>query len=304
MTDQERLMAYDWLIKLLRKSPHGLTREEISNYWRNNTDLSSGNDLPVATFKRWRHAILDIYKIDIRCEEKSGYRYVIGNRDDVGRDMVHKWMMRSVAIGRTLSDSQQIYDRILIEPTPSDLFLDVVISAMNKSVCVVIDYQEYDETKAQLVRLEPYCLKTYHHRWYLLGKKTDGTMQVYGLDRVNSVAMTKESFRFDPTFDAEYYFSEYYGVRLDNDVPLERVVIRAHHNERHIFRRQPIHHSQRLIAECDEYCDYEYRLRPTFDFVSYLESQGRFVEVIKPEWLRKELVRVHTQAIDRNACGE
>lgn len=164
---------------------------------------------------------------------------------------------------------------------------------------IEIVYQEYDAAEGKSITIKPYCLKTYHQRWYVLGKLIDGTLNVYGLDRVNKVTKTKESFTIDPDFDAEEFFSEYYGVRLDKDVKVERVVLRARLNERFILEKQPVHHTQNKIGEGENYADFELTLRPTFDFVTYLESQGRFIEVLEPQWLRKELVRVHSEAIAR-----
>lgn len=299
MKDQDRIAAYKWLVDTLMKSRHGLTLKEISDRWRDHTDLSRGEPLATATFKRYRSKCYDIFKVDIECDKYN--RYYIKHDEEFRNDNVHQWMMQSLSLSNVLRNSEKIYDRILIAPTPSDEWVEYFISAMNNSRRIEIEYQEYDATESELMVIEPYCLKTYHHRWYVLGKHEDGTMKVYGLDRINKVAMTKESFRMDPYFDAKEYFAEYYGVRMDKDVPLERVVLRAHLNERFILDRQPIHHSQKKIAEGKDYADFQLMLRPTFDFVTYLESQGRFIEVLEPQWLREELLRVHREAMERNS---
>lgn len=298
MKEQDRIAGYKWLIDVLRKSRYGLTRNEIFELWRENRDISWGEPLSLSSFKRYRDACFTLFKVDIKCDKHN--RYYIHNEHEFRRDNVHQWMLQSLSLSTVLRNSERIYERILIDPTPSDEWVEYIITAMNNNKMIEICYQEYDATESVSITIEPYCLKTYHHRWYVLGKLLDGTMRVYGLDRVKKVAITKETFTINPDFDAEEYFAEYYGVRLDKDVKVERVVLRAHLNERFILERQPIHHSQKLIARGDNYADFELTLRPTFDFVTYLESQGRFIEVLEPQWLREELVRVHREAIERN----
>lgn len=298
MSTVNKILTYRWFIDTLRKHPRGLTRSEINDKWLENEDLSRGVEMSLSTFKRMKDECFSAYKVLIECDKHN--RYYISNKEDILRDRVHQYMLRSVAVGKVLSDSERIYDRILIEPMPSDEFIEVIITAMSRNVKIELIYQEYGADDEELIIAEPYALKTYHHRWYVLAKLPDGRMRIVSLDRVNKVTMTKEKFVFDETFDASYYFSEFYAVRLDRDREPQDVIIRAHLNERFIIDRQPIHCSQKKIAEGDNYADFKYHLRPTFDFVTYLESQGRFVEVLEPRWLREELVRVHTEAIERN----
>lgn len=82
---------------------------------------------------------------------------------------------------------------MLIAPTPSDRWVEYIITAMNNSQMIKIYYKEYDASEGQSVVIEPYCLKTYHHRWYVLGKLTDETMKVYGLDRVDKVGIINKT---------------------------------------------------------------------------------------------------------------
>lgn len=301
MKESERSSAYSWLINLLRKYKGGLTLREINREWMSNDDLSEGKEIPRATFKRWKNEILTERKIDIVCVKDNGYRYKIASQMDNGFEDLYDWIMDSVALGRTLEKCSNLRDRILVDQIPSDRYLDSVVTAMKKNLMIELSYNDYTRGTFEEVIVAPYGMKTYHNRWYVLGRRKDGEMKVYGLDRAEAVKITKEKFKFDPTFDVESAFSEYYGVRLDKDVALETVVIRAHGFEKEIYQRQKIHHSQRMVDKGKDYADFELRLRPTFDFVSYLESRGRFVEILQPQWLREELVRVHREAIERNS---
>lgn len=55
------------------------------------------------------------------------------------------------------------------------------------------------------------------------------------------------------------------------------------------MRDLPVHSSQRLIKEGDDYCDYEVTLRPTEDFLGYLLSRANWVEIISPQEVRNQI---------------
>lgn len=290
----------DFLINLLQRNKNGLTFNQIANEWQRANLNGDNKPLTKATFKR---RLADIQSV---CQVKYVNRvYKIISEQIPDNNRLREWGMNVLAIEAKLRDCEDMSDRILLEPFPSaGDFLDHILLAMKDFSIINIVYREYGSFTSTEVTIEPYCLKTYHNRWYLLGRCQNAEFHIYCLDRIEHIGITANKFSIPSTFDAKEYFSEYYAVRLDNDVPIQRVILRAHENERFILDRQKIHESQKLRCEGDGYYDFEYRLRPTFDFVSYLESQGRFIEVIEPLWLRKELLRVHREAMERNRIIE
>ncbi len=69
----------------------------------------------------------------------------------------------------------------------------------------------------------------------------------------------------------------------------EKIILRANQDHKHYLRSLPLHHSQRLIADCGDYADFELYLAPTYDFIMRLLEAGAMVEVIKPAHLRKTM---------------
>ena len=286
----------DFLITLLERNPHGLTFKEIAREWQRANVNGDNKPLTISTFKRRLEDIRGICQV-----EYANRVYKITSSHIPDNNKLREWGISVQAIKAKLRDCEDLSDRILLEPLPSgDDYLEHIILAMKNFNVINIVYREYGKLSPVEITLEPYCLKTYHNRWYLLGRCHDDKLRIYCLDRIEYVDITTDKFIMPSTFNAVQYFSEFYAVRLDSDVPVQRVRLRAHENERFILERQPIHPSQKIRSKGDNYYDFEYWIRPTFDFVSYLESQGRFIEVLEPLELRKELLRVHREAIERN----
>lgn len=116
-------------------------------------------------------------------------------------------------------------------------------------------------------------------------------------DRITSLILTDEPFTVDPDFDAEAFFSEYFGVMTDDRIPLQRIVLRAFGNERYALRDLPLHPSQQLVEDNGEYVDFELFLRPTSDFLAHILSRGRWVKVISPESIAQRISDMHQEAL-------
>ena len=135
----------------------------------------------------------------------------------------------------------------------------------------------------------------FQRRWYLLALSiNDGMIRVYGLDRVEHLEILKEAFVLPQDFNAQAYFSSYFGVVIE-DKSIERVVIRAYGRQQHYLRSLPLHESQQEVFTCDEYADFELLVRPTYDLCMELLKFGNMVEVMQPATLRHEM---HNRAKD------
>jgi predicted DNA-binding transcriptional regulator YafY len=122
---------------------------------------------------------------------------------------------------------------------------------------------------------------------------------IYALDRIISVQETNDRFEFPKGFDTELFFQDYYGVLCGSPDKPERIVVRAYPPFTHYLRTLPLHHSQKELQSTPEYADFEFYLRPTFDFLQELFSQVHEVEVLKPDSLRNEMKELLAKTIER-----
>ena len=124
-------------------------------------------------------------------------------------------------------------------------------------------------------------------------------MAIYALDRMTELTETDHFFKMDPTFDAETYFHDYFGVIPDQTVKAENIVLRAYSPMDNYLRTLPLHHSQKEIATEKQSALFEYHVAPTHDFIQAILKEGHELEVIKPESLRKTIHEVLTKALKR-----
>ena len=298
MTVYTKFKEYIWLVNTIHQAGK-ITLAEINKRWLD-MDMSEGISLSRTTFHRHRIVIEEMFGLYIDCDKKNGNKYYIGNEYVLREDSVQNWMLSTMSVDNILSESQSLNNRILLENIPSGgERLKKVIKAMKESKKISIAYRRYGGHAMRTFDLEPYCLKLFGQRWYLLGRFADRGMATFSIDRMHEITICNVKFKFDEDFDAASYFSDCFGVMLDENSKPEKVLIRAYGYEPYYLRDLPLHHSQREIQSTEEYSDFELRLKITSDFKSKLLSRGEWIEILEPKALAEEIVEWHQKAIER-----
>jgi len=298
MTTYTKFKEYIWLVNTIYHAK-AITLAEINRLWLQ-TEMSEGVEMARTTFYRHKCAIEDIFGIYIDCDKKNGNRYFIGNEQVLREDSVQNWMLSTLSVGNMVEESQSLHNRILLEHVPSGgEKLQQVIKAMKESRMISLTYRRYGSSENDTRTLAPYCVKLFRQRWYLVGSNNEGMKRTFSFDRMEKVELLDEKFKIDEDFDAAEFFSDSYGIVVDDRMAPERIVLRAYGYERYYLRDLPLHHSQREITSTDDYCDFELMLRPTSDFKAQLLSRGQWIEVLEPQSLADEIVEWHKSAIER-----
>ena len=284
---------YIWLLDtLLNSSP--LTIDEINMLWED-CPLSNG-PIPLRTFHEQRKGIKEMFGVEIVCDRSHGNVYYVKNPEVLEKQKVAKWLLHKYSIPQEFATFNSMKDRVLLEEIPlGTTFLNPIIEAMQKNVELQIDYQRYEseqeEYNLQEFHVQPYALKVFNRRWYLLGYiKEKHDLRTIALDRILDLKILSTSFELPEDFDARKYFANVVGIFVNNDLPVTKVRIRAYGTQAEYIRSTPLHKSQAEgRSKYREFAEFTYRLCITPELVSQLLAMGDKVEVLEPEELREEM---------------
>lgn len=279
---------YVWITDTIYHSG-GITLQELNERWVK-TELSEGIPMTRLTFNRHRAAIEEIFDINIECRRK-GYQYYIENEEILKSNSLKHWMIDSLSVSNVLLESSSLKDRILLENIPSGKkHLQPIINAMKQGKKLLIEYLRFGKLERRQIIVEPYAIKVFKQRWYLLAADDKWTIpDVYALDRIMSLKETGDSFEYPKDFNAEIFFKDCYGVICGTNDEVQKIVLRAYPPYVNYLRTLPLHTSQKELNSTSDYADFELYLRPTFDFRQELLSQGDEVEILQPENFREEM---------------
>lgn len=286
MQKQATFRTYTWLINTIRKAKK-ITFANINKEWVK-TEMSGGLKMYRSTFNRYRDAILDTFGIIIECEPRT-YLYYIENDRVLNEDTIQNWMLSTLSVNTIIQESMSLQKRIFLESIPHDQHLEAMVEAMKSSRKVTIRYRKYGSNDYSERTIQPYFLKVFKRRWYVLSKNEKNEFRLFSFDRIIKSWVTEEKFTYDKDFDPKEYFIDTYGVMRDERKEPQRIVLRAFGNEKHYMEDLPVHSSQKIIGKGEGYVDYEVVIRPTTDFIAYIMSRGAWCKVIEPQSLAQEI---------------
>lgn len=281
---------YVWLVETIYRA-HKISFEDINRKWLDDEDFSEGVELPLRTFHKWRIAVEEMFGLVIENEKRGEYRYYIENEEVITKGGMRSWMLNTISTSNLLLENRSLSDRILLEDVPSGReYLQPIIDAMKKNHLIHFTYYNYWRDDYRQHCVEPYCVKLFRQRWYMVGKMLGASVVlVYSLDRMSEFRKSERTFKYPDDFDGEYYFKDCYGIIAGDGTKLEHVVLKVSAGQANYMRDLPLHQSQRETEQTDEYSIFELDIRPTFDFQQEILWNGEDVEVLKPVWLRKEI---------------
>ena len=297
-----------WILSELYQNPKGLTYKEFAERWERSSQNVLGTSLPKRTFADCLRAIEEAFDIDISSDARNGYRYRIVQREWLEKDNVKDWLLSAFAVNGLLQDNRGLRERVMFEDIPSgnDYLLEV-LKAMRENRVLAMTYQDYFDKEPREILLEPYCIRVFRRRWYVVGMMENepkgeepteltnqGRIRRYALDRIVTLEQTDATFKMPQDFSVDDYFADAFGIIVEpEEYNVERIRLKVSdvNHRRKYLRSLPLHHSQRELERHSDYSVFEVRVAPTYDFVQQILAMGGEVEVLSPDYVREEIKR-------------
>lgn len=278
--------CYIWLLNTIARGP--ISRAAIDEKWAHSSVNEYKQDyLPESNFHRWKSTVEMLFDVHIKCNAYNEY-YIEEASDLRGADLRLR-LLNLMSMDSLLKDSKELSDQILFEPIPSgEKFLAPIIEALRDKCVLQMTYQGFGKPCPHTFPIEPYCLKMFKQRWYVLVYAPDiDKMRVYGLDRIHAIEPTKKKYQLPDDFDAEAYFKDAYGVTvLDEQQQPQKIVISMSEDQAHYLRTLPLHPTQKEIEPINGYPAFSFYVYPSEEFCQELFKYGSDLEVHEPKSLR------------------
>lgn len=279
---------YIWLIDLIYRND-GITRDEINRCWSQSClNDTKESEIPERTFHRHKDAIRDLFEIEIVCDRHGEKTYHIADRKTLKQDGAMEWLLNTITVNNILSECRDLKHRILFESIPAGQhYLMPIIEAMRDGKVLSMLYQSFRMDAPKHYEVEPYCLKIYKQRWYLLGRRTDcDGMRTFALDRIKVIEQTGKIFSLPDSFDAEKYFENTIGIIVEDDCQPQTVTIFAVNGQQDYIRSLPLHPTQQEYETGCNGAKFSIFAQPNYDLIQELLRYGEDVTVLRPKWFR------------------
>lgn len=175
--------------------------------------------------------------------------------------------------------------------------LPVLLDAIRNNNEIEFDYTPFVDGRARHYIYHPYLLKENKNRWYLVGKDTlNDKVRTLGLDRITHTLLTGNTFLSEPDFNPDHFFRYSFGIGTYSGIP-EEIVFRLEKVQTQYILSNPLHPSQEISQPEPGFYLVKLFVIPSEELKMQILSYGSKVEVVRPDWLRKEIKETLKKAI-------
>jgi len=191
-----------------------------------------------------------------------------------------------------LQDSKDFLSNIEFDAREGRIGLEnllPLLNAVKSSIKVRFNHVSFYSESIKKYEIEPYFLKEYIGRWYVIGRSlSHKEFRTFGLDRISDIEILQEKFekrgeqeirkQFDGIIGLVYSYHKRQFVEL-SFTPFQGKYIKT----------LPLHHSQKVLIDNEKEFRISLFVIPNIELEQQILKHGPNVEVLKPEWLRKEI---------------
>ncbi|MEI6408342.1 MAG: WYL domain-containing protein [Bacteroidota bacterium] len=239
--------------------------------------------------------IEDVHRLHLAVETLAQFEHLEGFKGLRGtvekiRQGVSGWVRSSAA-------AKAIY----FEPVPygGTEHLPVLLRAIEERRRVSFPYQSFRQDTPQTCELDPYLIRQYDQRWYVIGHSPQyDYLKPFALERIaGKPNLHKTFFEIPPGFDPEQVFKHIYGMHPAPPEEAQDVVLRFSVLQARYFLSKPFH-PYTLLEENAEGTTVLLRVCINIELLRKIAGLGAEVRVVEPEGLRVELVEFHRRALE------
>jgi len=297
MSVRQIILRYIHILNRLRKSP--ATFKEIDQYLIQQSNLQEEKfSVSKRQFLRDIKDIACIFELEIYFDFSDGvYRINEEEVSEISRRRIEAFeTFNALKIGENNSDIIHFESR---KPLGTENLLGLIHAVKNKRN-VKFNYLKFWEDEMTCRNVEPYALKEFKSRWYVIAKDhKDGKIKTFALDRMTKLEITNTPFIFPPDFNVEESYRHSFGIISPTDEEPQEVVLSFEPIQGKYIKSLPLHDSQQILVDNKSELRLSLKLYITYDLVMEILSYGQFVKVIQPSSLVDEIRKAHCKACNQ-----
>ena len=166
--------------------------------------------------------------------------------------------------------------------------LKSILFAVKNRRKISFTHYNYWTGKHKQYLINPYLLKEYQNRWYVVGKIETGQFRTFGIDRIENLEIKAEVFKSSKNEDPFRLFDNIVGLAY-SDGKIEEVVLSFNPIQGKYIKSLPLHKSQQIIKDDKKALVINLKVIPNFELLQKILMLGDAVKVIKPKELVKEI---------------
>ena len=301
MSKRGYISRYLLILKKLKVKPYS-TYEELQTFIENQFDYLQMQDdnlqigFSKRTLQRDIKEIRNVFGIDIEYSKfQKGY-FISQNENE---NMNFQRMMEAFEMFNSLNLAQDLTPFIHLEkrrPQGTENLYGLLHAIKNR-LQIKFTYQKFWEEELSQRLVEPYALKEFKNRWYIMAKDSkDNNIKSFALDRLTNLEITNLNYQYPDNYSIEQSYRYCFGIISPNDEEPQDIILSFDPFQGKYIKTLPLHDTQQVLVDNDEEMKIKLKLCLTHDLVMELLSFGDNLKVIEPKSLADQIKQAHEKA--------
>ncbi len=272
--------------------------KDIMDHLERESELQGYNfNVSFRTFQRDMNDIRFLYNIDIRYNRAEDIYFI----DDSNSSPITDRTLEAFDILNAFRVADELRGDVYFETRKpqgtENLYL--LLHAIKNKLRIKFCYQKFWEDIITQRAVDPYALKEFKNRWYLMAKDNkDGKVKSFGLDRLNDLEITNIRFTIPTGLNTEEKFRYCFGIISAEGKEPEDIILSFDPVQGKYIKSLPLHHEQKVLIDNHEELQIQLRLCITHDLLMELLSYGDSMKVLQPQSLVQLVKEAHQKAIE------
>ncbi len=297
MAVHQTILRYFFIINRLRRS--SATFQEIDSYLKLQSGLHGESfNVSQRQFQRDIKDIASIFDIEIYFNSTKGVYQI--NLEDFSE--LNSRRIEALDIFNALKISESNLPFVCFEkrkPLGTEN-LSVIIHSIKNRLKINFDYEKFWEDEISNRSVEPYALKEFKSRWYLISKdQKDNKIKSFALDRMTNLSVSQLKFIYPKDFSVDEYYKHCFGIISPDNHKLKEVILAFNPVQGKYIKTMPLHESQEILEDTEHGLKIRLKLYLTYDFLMEILSHGDAVQVISPTELVKQIADIYMNAFNQ-----
>jgi proteasome accessory factor B len=295
------ISRYLLILKKLKVKSHA-TYEELQAYIENQFEYLQMQDdtlnigFSKRTLQRDIKEIRNVFGIDIEYSKSQKGYFISQNENE---NMNFQRMMEAFDMFNSLNLAQDLTPFIHLEkrrPQGTDNLYGLLHAIKNR-LQIKFTYQKFWEEVLSQRLAEPYALKEFKNRWYIIAKDSkDNNIKSFALDRLTNLEITNQTYQYPDNYSIEQSYRYCFGIISPNDEDPQDIILSFDPFQGKYIKTLPLHDTQQVLVDNDVEMKIKLKLCLTHDLVMELLSFGDNMKVIEPKSLANQIKQAHEKA--------
>ena len=301
MSKRGYISRYLLILKKLKVKPYS-TYEELQTFIENQFDYLQMQDdnlqigFSKRTLQRDIKEIRNVFGIDIEYSKSQKGYFISQNENE---NMNFQRMMEAFDMFNSLNLAQDLTPFIHLEkrrPQGTENLYGLLHAIKNR-LQIKFTYQKFWEEELSQRLVEPYALKEFKNRWYIMAKDSkDNNIKSFALDRLTNLEITNLNYQYPDNYSIEQSYRYCFGIISPNDEEPQDIILSFDPFQGKYIKTLPLHDTQQVLVDNDEEMKIKLKLCLTHDLVMELLSFGDNMKVIEPKSLADQIKQAHEKA--------